>query len=454
MSKLKISSNLFLEVNELNKLVEFIDNSNYKVILKTIIKKYGIIPNDDSYFKVTRNTENEVIVNSGIAVDSNINFIHLRENVKIPLKNTTNKQWITISHATTNDEIGVVNISNKGNLIGINTKFLSVLRGQPNFPTKVKFTSENNNEEYEVVRVISDTEAIISGSFIEENNLKYQVVGTFTPGFQVDENDKCIYEYDSCLINIIESEEKPLVDENNTFIIASVDFSSEIMNIEDKIENLFNTEYSNIESIKISNPLVSLIESRLSSDRILNLHVEWGFKVNSYEITKESNVVAFTIVSGSNNYIQTTSIPDNMFKGWRLLNKKNMISVIIEQNKREKLYISSYDSNLITGINDELVIIPNFNDIEISIKLSNNEGDMKHYSKHSIINSENRIYIPIEYGETSVELEYRMINPDRTTTFQDFSMSNFKNINGDNELLKQSSFNIFVNKPENIENYS
>ena len=86
MSKLKISSNLFLEVNELNKLVEFIDNSNYKVILKTIIKKYGIIPNNDSYFKVTRNTENEVIVNSGIAVDSNINFIHLRENVKIPLK--------------------------------------------------------------------------------------------------------------------------------------------------------------------------------------------------------------------------------------------------------------------------------------------------------------------------------------------------------------------------------
>ena len=103
---------------------------------------------------------------------------------------------------------------------------------------------------------------------------------------------------------------------------------------------------------------------------------------------------------------------------------------------------------------EELIVTNNFNDIEISVKLSNNEGDMKHYSKHSIINSENRIYIPIEYGETSVELAYRMINPDRTTAFQNFSMSNFKNINGDNELLKQSSFNIFVNKPENIENYS
>lgn len=453
MSKLKISSNLFLEVNELNKLVEFIDNSNFKVILKTIIKKYGIIPNDDSYFKVTRNTENEVIVNSGIAVDSNINFIHLRENVKIPLKNTTNKQWITISHATTNDEIGVVNISNKGNLIGINTKFLSVLRGQPNFPTKVKFTSENNNEEYEVVRVISDTEAIISGSFIEENNLKYQVVGTFTPGFQVNESDKCIYEYDSCFIGVIESEEKPAVDEN-TFIIASVDYSSGIMNIEDKIENLFNAEYNELKSVKITNPLVSLIESRLSADRILDLHIEWGFKIASYEVTKKSDETVFTIISGSNNYIQTAYIPDNIFKGWKLLNKKNMISVNIDYNESRELYISSYDSNLVTGTNDEFVIIPNFNDIEISVRLSNNKENIKHYSKHSIANSENRIYIPIEYGETSIELAYRMMNSDKTTTFQDFSMSNFKNINGDNELLKQSSFNIFVNKPENIENYS
>lgn len=462
MSRLKLSPNLFIEVNELNKLIGFLDNDGYKLIIKQLVKEYGIAQNsNNTMFKVSHKlgTDNVVTINSGIAIDSNINIINLEQDMDITVPYTTNKQWLAISYATTNNEVGSVNISSQGNLSGDGTKFLSVLRGQPNFPTKVKFLSNKNKEEYEVVDVTSDTEATLAGVFVEEKDLKYQVVGTFTPGFQPNDDDKMIYEYDSCMIHLIDSAGKPEVDEN-TFIIACVEFENGI-NVIDERTNLFNNklDIEGSETIINNNPFVSLSRIKLFNERVLDLQFEWGYKVNKYELTNTSTNNIIGIIDGGSNYIPNTNIPDNVFNGWKLLNRKNMVSVNIDYNKSNSLYISVISSALITGEGDDFVIIPDFKDIEVEAKLSGvnyDEDAPNYYFKFSILNRKSRFHIPVEYLDTFVELKYRMIDEEnKTTSFQDFAVTQFENINKEKETLGDSSFSIFINEPEEVKrNYS
>ena len=150
MSKLKLSPNLFLEVNELSRLVKFLSDDGYKLIFKNLFSSFGIARGQNSdYFKVSykEGSDNVIVVNSGIAIDENVNIIVLKNNKEIELPSIVEynkKYWVVISHATTNDEEGTVSVSEIGNLRGNGTSFLSVLRGQPNFPTKIKFTSSKN----------------------------------------------------------------------------------------------------------------------------------------------------------------------------------------------------------------------------------------------------------------------------------------------------------------------
>ena len=54
MSKLKISNNLFLEVNELNMLVKCLEEDGYKRLFKSIVNNYGVVKDkNNSYFKVS-----------------------------------------------------------------------------------------------------------------------------------------------------------------------------------------------------------------------------------------------------------------------------------------------------------------------------------------------------------------------------------------------------------------
>lgn len=453
MGKIKISPNLFLEVNELKKLVDFIDNDGYKLIFKQLIKDFGISQNsDNTMFKVSHKagTDNVVTINSGIAIDSNINIINLPQPIDVEIPYSDKKQWIAISYSTTNDEVGVVDISPQGNLSGVGTKFLSVLRGQPNFPTKVKFSSINNTEEYEVVDVTSDTEATLSGAFVDEKQLKYQVIGTFTPGYQPDDDDKFIYEYDSVMIHVIDSDDKPSVD-SDTFIIACVDFENGI-NVIDERTNLFNNklQLEGSETTINSNPFVSLLRTQLFNN-ILDFQIEWGYKINKFELTATSTNNIIRIINGGSNYISSVEIPDDTFNGWKLLNRKNMVSVVIDYNKSNSLYISTLSSSLITNSDDDdFVIIPDFKEIEIQVTVSGsnyNDDDTPHYHKFSISNQKSRFNIPIQWLDTSVKLQYRMIDYDKTTIFQNFTIAQFININKEKETLGNSSFSINVNEP-------
>lgn len=464
MGKLKITSNLFLEVAELERFRKFIEDDGYKVFVKYLTKSYGIAQNDDNtLFKVSQKlgSSNTVTVNAGVAFDSDLNIILLKEDKDIQITNNGTKKWVVVSYASTNDEAGTVSISNQGVLSGKNTKFTEVLRGQPNFPTKIKFTSTKNTTEYEVVEVNSDIEAVLSGSFTAESGLKYQVVGTFTPGFQPDDDVKEIYEYDSCNIEVVESEDKPTLADGQ-FILASIDFTSTVMTVTDeRSAYMFNQEtlYYDNTTDTTENPFVALRKTSIKSDRLIDIQFEWGYKVQRYEMLNTSLNNIFNIVSGESKYIPLNSnIPDNVFAGWRLVNRKNMKEVTVDRNENNYLYISRFDSELITNVDDDFVIVPPYTKIEVEAKLSGtnyDETDADYFFNFSIENLKTHFVIPLEYLDTLISLRYRMKSGTTTTEFQKFAISQFKNISGNNETLGNSSFEVNIAEPvEKIRNYS
>lgn len=462
MGKVVISPNLFLEVNELNRIKKFCEDDGYKLLIKNLTKSFGIPLNSNNYFKVSKKagTSDTVIVNSGIAIDSNLNIIKSKDNVELTIPYSNIKQWIVISYTTSNNEEGNVKISEQGVLSGVNTEFSSVLRGQPNFPTKVRFSNSNyNKEEYEVVDVTSDTEATLVGDFVAEDGLKYQVIGTFTPGFIPNDSEKMIYEYDSCNISIIESEDVPSLSDNE-YIIASVIYDNGLNITDERSRNAFNyIQEQDAIAKTIANPLVALRKTELLKESMmLDIQFEWGYKVDAYEVSTTSDYNIFNITKGQSKYIGNNNITNGMFAGWLLFNRKNMIGVEIDTNVNRTLYISKYNSNIVSGDNDDFVVIPNFSNIEIEIKTNGtnySEDNPALYSCFSVININSRIILPIKYDDSNIELKYRMFNSNGSTTFQNFAVTQFENIKGEKETLGNSSFVINVERPEEVKrNYS
>lgn len=461
----KFSTNLFLEVNELNRFKKSLSDNGYKLLIKYLTKSFGIAQNtNNTLLKVSKKTttDNVIVVNAGIAFDSSLNAIILADDKEITIENTGVKKWLAISYATSNSEDGTVSVSSSGVLTGVGTLFKSVLRGQTNFPTKVKLVSSANTGEYEVVDVSSDTNATLSGSFVAESDLKYQVIGAFTPGFQVDDDNKLIYEYDSCSIRVIESEDRPSLNDDE-YLLASIDFDSTTgnMNVTDeRLDYLFNYEYSNSvdSNIVTENTLACLKKASLIQDTMLELQFEFGYQISRYELITTSTSNTFNIIKGSSNYLGTSQIPDNIFAGWLLVNRKNMKSVTIDSNENSALVISKFDSSIIEDEDNDFIIVPNYSDIELEISLSGTNyvsGDANIYQKFSLKNITNRIFIPMKYLDTTISMKYRMISTSSNTPFKNLAIASFTNVSGIAETLGNSSFTITINEPtDKVRNYS
>ena len=465
MSRLKFSSNLFLEVNELQRFNKFLEEDGWKRAMKAISKNFGIVENaSNSYFKVTaRSGSNSVIViNAGIAFDSNMDAIVMTDDLELSVGNTGSNRWVILSRAVTNEEQGTVSINSDGSLSGIGTEFTKVLRGQPNFPVKVKFNSTSNNGEYEVVSVTSDTSALLSGSFVNQSNIKYSVVGTFTPGFQPTEDNKMIYEYDSYNIEVVDSEDRPAVSEDE-FILAMISFdASGSMNVSDeRIRYMFNNPYTQSdESDNSTDPLVSLLSTGVvggihavgSAAAEFELIMEHGYTVTKHELLTTSTSNTFNIISGQSNFLGTGNIPDGMFRGWLLVNRANMKYALIDDNSNKSLYISNLDTSIILDSGNDFIIVPNCNEIEYEVTVSNNvdRPNIPFYFRSSIWNLYTRAKVHAFYPSNDVEnfdnqvtitIKYRLIdNSGKQQPFSNLAIAQFENVNGQTETLSESSF--------------
>lgn len=466
MSRLKFSENLFLEVNELQRLVKFLADDGYKLAIKSMSKSFGIVENSgNTYFKVTAKagTANTVIINPGIAFTTDVDAIVMENAVEMQILNTGINRWLVLSRDVKNIETGTVTINTDGSLSGIGTEFTKVLRGQPNFPTKVKFESTLNSGEYEVVSVVSDTSAILAGSFVNENNLKYSVIGTFTPGFQPLAANKMIYEYDSYNIRIVDSADKPSLSADE-FIIAGISYDDAGgMNITDeRIYSMFNNPYvqqGGSDEAASRNPLASLLSvaaiggikavNAISVD--LELIVEHGYTISKFELVITSVSNSFNILTGSSNYLGTGNIPDGMFNGWLLVNRTNMKYAKIDSNSNKSLFISNLDTSMILDNNNDFVVVPNFLEMEYEVKVSSNVNlpAKPFYFRASIWNVSERMRVYAFFPsvsknfseEITISIGYRMLdNSGKQFPFADLAIAQFTNINGQPETLSESSF--------------
>lgn len=482
MSKVKFSENMFLEVNELQRLVKFIGEDGYKKLFKSLIKTSGIIKNEgNTNFKpsVKSGTVDTLTIKKGLAYDDELNAISMSSDFEAEILNTGGQRWVILSRDVSNLETGKVSIDIDGSLSGIGTEFTKVLRGQPNFPTKVKLESELNFGEYEVVKVISDTSAILAGAFQNEGGLRYGVIGTFTPGFQPLEENRMIYEYDHYNIRVVDSANKPTLNDGE-YILAGISFDSlDVMQVTDeRINHMFNEPYLQSESTgsegsASDNPIVSLLSvsnvgiSPHTAD--VELILEHGYKVSRYELTSSSSSNIFRIEIGKSNFFGDGDIPDGFFKGWRLLNRLNMKYVYIDNNSNKDLLITQFDSSMIEPDVNDFIIVPNFEEIEYEIKISNNIDfpEIPFYFKASTWNMNKRIrtYIYFKsvaedrFDETvEMSIRYRMLDDSgKQRLFKKLPISQFKNIKGDKETLSNSSFKVNTSNMKPVEkqrNYS
>lgn len=476
MSKLIFSPNLFLEVNELQRFEKFLSEDGYKRAIIAMTKSFGIVEDvGNTYFKVTTKpgTSNIVNINKGFAFTSKLEGIVMRDDLEMQIQNTGIKRWLVLSRAVTNIEVGIVTVNTDGSFSGAGTEFTKVLRGQPNFPVKVSFPNSTfNTGEYEVVSVTNDNSAILAGAFVNESNLQYKVIGTFTPGFQPLEENKFIYEYDSYSIRLIDSVDKPNVGADE-FILASVSFdASGGMNITDeRVYSMFNNPYvqsGGTSNAAARNPLVSLLSvatvgginavNTVSVD--LEMIVEHGYTINKYELITTSISNSFNILSGSSNFLGTGDIPSGLFNGWLLLNRKNMKYAKIDSNDNKSLFISVFDTSIIEDSGNDFVVIPNFNDIEYQVQVSNNIDlpSKAFYFRSSVwnINTRMRIYAyfksisPQSFDDViTVTIKYRMMdNSGKQFPFSNLAIAQFNNIKGQSETLAESNFQVNLTEIE------
>lgn len=249
MSNLKINNDLFLGKEELNRFRKFLDEAGYRRFIGLMTKSFGIVKNfrdsDFDSFGVELAASGRVkILGNSFAVDENLNLIYNPTDINLNIPNDSSWYWIKIKFSKTNLEQGTVSLASGGALSGVNTKFSEVLRGSPNYPSRIRLYSIDSDGffsqyegEAEVISVLSNTSAFIhlySGSL--PGIMRYSVVGTFTPGVVIPEENKMIFEYDYVSIELVPeiTEDVPPVKNTNEYYIARVKNSGGVVSINDK----------------------------------------------------------------------------------------------------------------------------------------------------------------------------------------------------------------------------
>lgn len=364
MSNLKISPDLFLEVAELERLKQFLDTDGFrKNILQNSIN-FGLI----------RSTRNPTFTNSRVerdldtvlgqrtikvrelfGIDNTGKFLYSKETNGIPVPNDGNWYWVKVTQAYSNLEAGTFSISGNGDLIDTsgNAQLTKILRGMPNFPSRIKFTNSlNNTLEYDVLEVIDDQHATLQhpatssnslSQFEPESNLGLKVVGTFTPGIAVPEANKYPFNYDSALIVLVKENfvnQKPLpYTPEVDFYVARVKADQNTVLIQDKRVEYWETKGSSlpIEIDRRANPLIGVEAVRYNNEFAPGdkniVEMSWGMRSSNWSVDASNNIVTFHSGQGG-KYKKVDDFTNGDFDGWRFYTTNGKFSKILSSIKQ------------------------------------------------------------------------------------------------------------------------
>lgn len=219
MSKVNFSRNIFIEKEELNRFQNFLQDDSKSFLFKNEIISYGIVEQPSLLgvdFLVQNGSDSGTfkVANDSNAVDSDLLLLALSAFDNYPVTGNSLWYWVKISHRYTGAEQGTVSVNTSGQVSGSGTLFTEVLRSQTTkAPIKIKFYKEDaqgvsqivvNDGIYEVVDIVSDTNVVLSGTFVNESDLKYVVVGSFSLGASITtEQKEGIYSYDNCRVSLV-----------------------------------------------------------------------------------------------------------------------------------------------------------------------------------------------------------------------------------------------------------
>lgn len=461
MSYLKFNPNLFLEVAELNRFKKFLDDEGFRRLLLLNTKSFGIFPTSGgNNFKVEEGSLAGTIklANVSYALDSTGKLI-----VKQPIDNINVTSgtwyWVIVKHEYLILEEGTVSVGVDGLLTGVSTKFTEVLRGQPNFPAKIKLWKSRtepalNSSEYEVLTVSGDTLVALQGDFSAESNLFYSVVGTFTPGFIVPAGSKDIFQYDDCIGwselegGFIDAgtgaDPTPYSLSSDEYVIAAIKSDSVTVEIRDyRMDNLYETraDFNLKKVLSSTNYLLGISEIMYShyntgsSNSLVKM--EWAFLGSVFSLVPSGRQIIVTV--GSGGKIKSVGDHyDNYFTGWRVYAEGSGTPLKILTSVRGVggtsiiLNMEDYDYEVLASANS-LLITPDADEIEIKCEAAT--SGMSTYP-----NSTKYFRFPInqEYGFCELSI---IENPyiDYYFSYRNITNGEYTTANNDWQLISSDS---------------
>lgn len=414
MSNIKISSNLFLGRPELLKLQQFNQEDGYIRGLLNNSESFGLIKlqrdttfrnakvSSDSDINIGGVTFKTIKINDISGFDKNGHFLTSDLLSQIPIPGSTigsasSNQWfwIRISHRYSHEEKGLWNLSADGVLTSTAGEITKILRGQPNFPSRIRFTKDTqkygpliNTGDYDVLEITDDSNCILNGvAFEQEDNLKLNVVGTFTYGASIDPANKLIFNYDSVFVELIaetSNNTAPTVgfEAGRTFYLARVKVSGNALLIQDKRQDFWETKGSfalnDVE--KSNNPLIGIESIKFDHPFTTRNHnlveIAWAFRSSAWSINTETNTL--TLSAGQGGLFKTINdFQDGDFDGWRVYTDNGLYSRISSSVRQgnaidlqlDTLNIDSYSPDGGSSFYDSTVVVtPNAEAIEIILE--------------------------------------------------------------------------------------
>lgn len=475
MSNLKINSNQFIGSHELKRLVQFIKDDGYVDLYRTGIAEYGVVntPDDELFLnlKVEQGSSfNKINIRSGVAIDTDLNVINVANIIYDGFTIPDDDTWyyVIINYAQRIHEVGTVSIDVDGNLVGEDTKFTEVLRGDPYHNTKVRFSNAlSNTLEYTVLEVVSDTQAKLKGTtFTNEEDLLMVVVGTFSPGIVPPNSHKDIYAYDSYEVRY---DTDPTLVAGYEFVLARVKNNAGEISIEDlRGDNSFRF------NIPRSLPIDSLINNLVGVEKITwggtydtegnhLVTVGWGFRCDDEEWTANALENSITLSGGLGGiYTSISDVQVDDFNDWVVNFPDGTRSKIISTTRVINTIVLELRTSP-SSVDGAITITPDARFIEI---ISRDEGTGLTVNNRSFLFSILEAFgkVDIRYVEDGVKLQYRLIKGDSTTELYDLNDGDYlaeDNFDADGftkavpgqTLQVTSSVLQFVKSPDNWREY-
>ncbi|WP_291911000.1 hypothetical protein [Chitinophaga sp. CB10] len=378
MSRFKFCPDLFLEAIELNRFADFMDQQGFRKNILENSMTFGLIKNqrlDPDFLnaKVERDLDTTVgqktiKIREAKGIDADGNFIYLPETNGIPVPADGAWYWIKLRYQPVAEEQGTVSLAINGDLVGVGTRFTSTLRGLPNFPSRISFPgSKYNKQEYDVLEVIDDLHAKVAhpattttgiAEFVVEENLKYRVVGTFTPGAAIPNANKYPFQYDGATYSLereLQQNQVPGVyNAGREFYIARVKAEGGNVIIQDKRLEYWRTQadYNAVAMDFQENPLIGVESIKWQHPTTPanknQVQIAWGMRTQNWSVDTSFNML--TLLGGATGgiYKSTEDFTNGDFNGWRVYfpngNYRRVISSV-KQGQAINLQLDVLDVN-------------------------------------------------------------------------------------------------------------